>query len=294
MRLAVLTALALLCTEARADDQPAPQTTADTTPPTAAPRADATAAPDPACADREITPRLTGLLRAKRYADTHHAVVGLRVLCGDATERAWRLADDIALLRLEDRGIALTDLKLLADAGDAPAMTVLAWAYVQNRDTSAAKLALARLPAPRQAALRALGNLDDEEDFASHARQLPAPLSQQALALGSDYYEARAKSPAAAGIMSALIPGAGQIYAGSFEAAAVTFALNALFIGATIELALEKHYATAAAAGTAASFFYVGGIVNAVDLARRRNEVAQRPYADALEELLVPELSGSP
>jgi hypothetical protein len=284
---AQLALLVLLCAHVHAEEQPVAE---QTTQPAAPREPDH----DPACADREITPRLTGLLRTKRYADAHHAVVGLRVLCGDDTNPAWRLADDIALLRLEDRAIALTDLKSLADSGNAPAMTVLAWAYVENRDTSAAKLALARLPAPRQLALRALANLDDEDDFGSLARQLPAPLSQQALALGSDYHDARAKSPAAAGILSALIPGAGQIYAGSFEAAAVTFALNALFIGATVELALDKHYATAAAAGTAASFFYVGGIVNAVDLARRRNDVAQQPYADRLEELLVPELVGAP
>jgi hypothetical protein len=64
------------------------------------------------------------------------------------------------------------------------------------------------------------------------------------------------------------------------------------FISATVELALDKHYATAAAAGTAASFFYVGGIINGVDLARHRNHIAQQPYADRLEQLLVPELSG--
>ena len=43
----------------------------------------------------------------------------------------------------------------------------------------------------------------------------------------------------------------------------MTFVLNSLFIGATVELARDKQYVTAAAAGTAASFFYIGGIINA-------------------------------
>ena len=101
------------------------------------------------------------------------------------------------------------------------------------------------------------------------------------------------KSPALAGVMSALLPGSGQLYAGSLQAAAVTFVLNSLFIGATVELARDKLYVTAAAAGTAASFFYLGGIINAADLARRRNRIAQQPYADELEELLVPEVGGT-
>jgi hypothetical protein len=287
MQVKALVMIALMCATAYAEEQAAPvqvETPAEVTGPEH----------DPACTDRELTPRLNGLLHARRFADAHHAVVSLRVLCGDETNPAWRLADDIALLRLEDRAYALADLTALAQANQADASVVLAWAYVSADDREATKTAFARLPAPRVLALRALANRDDDDDFISLARQLPAPLSQQALALGGEYRDARAKSPAAAGIMSALIPGAGQIYAGSFEAAAITFALNALFISATVELAIDKHYATAAAAGTAASFFYVGGIVNAVDLARRRNDVAQRPYADRLEELLVPELSGSP
>ena len=278
--------LALLCATAYADEQPA-AVQVETPAEVAGPEH------DPACADRELTPRLNGLLRARRFADAHHAVVSLRVLCGDDTNPAWRLADDIALLRLEDRDYALADLTALAHTNQ-DASVVLAWAYVSANDREATKTAFARLPAPRVLALRALANRDVDDDFTSLARQLPSPLSQQALTLGGEYRDARAKSPAAAGIMSALLPGAGQIYAGSFEAAAITFALNALFISATVELALDEHYATAAAAGTAASFFYVGGIVNAVDLARRRNAVAQKPYADRLEQLLVPELSGSP
>ena len=72
----------------------------------------------------------------------------------------------------------------------------------------------------------------------------------------------------------------------------MTFVLNGLFVAATVELVRDEKYFTAAAAGTAASFFYVGGIMNAVDLAQRRNERASEDEAKDLEKLLVPELDG--
>jgi TM2 domain-containing membrane protein YozV len=140
-------------------------------------------------------------------------------------------------------------------------------------------------------AIATLAVLDDDDAFAARSARLAT--AGQARAAYARYRDAREKSPAFAGVLSALIPGAGQLYAGSLQAAAVTFVLNGLFIGATVELARDEHYFTAAAAGTAASFFYVGGIMNAVDLARRRNDIAQELHREALESLLVPELTGA-
>lgn len=239
------------------------------------------------CADPAVTQRLAALVHARRFADAHHAATDLRVQCGDTPQLvAWRVLDDVALLRLEDRTVAIADLQALhTPAGDA----VLAWAYVTNRDDEAAAAVMPRLPAPRQAALHALAALGDEDDFAVAARDL----DPRVLELGRRYHAARVKSPALAGVLSAVLPGSGQLYSGSLQAAAVTFVLNSLFIGATVELARDKDYVTAAAAGTAASVFYVGGIINAADLARRRNRKAQQPYADELEELLVPEVGGT-
>ena len=247
----------------------------------------ATASADP-CTDPQVTPRLSALVHARRFADAHHAATDLRVQCGE--QDSWRLLDDIALLRLEDRPYALADLVTLhVPAAD----VVLAWAYVTNGDDQAAHAVVQRLPPPRQAALLALAALSDEDDFAAAATRLPGDLAPRAAALGRRYHAARVKSPAFAGVLSAVLPGSGQLYSGSLQAAAVTFVLNSLFIGATVELARDKQYVTAAAAGTAASFFYVGGIINAADLARRRNRLAQQPVADELEELLVPEVGGT-
>jgi hypothetical protein len=240
------------------------------------------------CSDAQVTSRLSALIHARRFTDAHHAATDLRVQCGE--QDPWRLLDDIALLRLEDRDYALQDLtNLHMPAAD----VVLAWAYVTNHDAQAARAVIQRLPAPRQAALLALAALPDEDDFDAAAHGLDPRLGPRALDLGRRYHAARAKSPALAGILSAVIPGSGQLYDGSLQAAAVTFVLNSLFIGATVELARDKQYVTAAAAGTAASFFYIGGIINAADLARRRNRLAQQPYADELEQLLVPEVGGT-
>lgn len=242
------------------------------------------------CADPQLAPRLGALLHARRFADVHHAAVGMRVLCGAA--EPLQILDDIALLRLEDRAYALRDLDGLVHGAHADtANIVLAWAYATDRDDAAAAVVLARIPPPRAAAIAALGVLDDRDAFAARVRGLP--VERQALELSERYHAAHHKHPALAGILSAVLPGAGQIYAGSLQAAAVTFVLNGLFIGATAEQAWRHNYVTAAAAGTAASFFYIGGIMNAVDLARRRNRVEQQPFADELEELLVPELGGA-
>lgn len=245
-----------------------------------------TAAAEPTCDDAVLSPRLTSLLQARRFADVHHTAVTARALCGELP--TTRLLDDIALLRLDDRADALADLHSI---GSAPATMLLAWAYATDGDVQAAESAMARLPTPKAMAIATLAVVDDDDAFAARSARLPNAMAVRDAY--RRYRDAREKSPAFAGVLSALIPGAGQVYAGSLQAAAVTLVLNGLFIGATVELARDEHYFTAAAAGTAASFFYVGGIMNAVDLARRRNDIAQEPHREALENLLVPELTGA-
>lgn len=263
-------------------------------PPVAIPAPPTAAELVPSCADDAVAPRLAHLLQAGRFADVHHAATTVRVMCGGVALDATRLLGAIALLRLEDREPALGELAALAADGahrDTAAL-VLGWAHLANADREAADVVLGRVPAPRAAAVRALTALDDRAAFQRHLRPLPAAVQSSARVIAGRYHAARGKHPALAGVLSAVLPGAGQVYAGSWQAAAVTFVLNGLFVTATVELARDGHYFTAAAAGTAASFFYVGGIMNAVDLAQRRNELASKPHAADLERLLVPELDG--
>ena len=267
---------------------PAPTMPAPTPP---APPPETTAAV-PSCADATIASGLATLLRAERFADAHHAAVSARVMCKGAVLDSTRIADAIALLRLEDRESAIRDLQQLAPQHEVAAL-VLAWAYTSNRDHAAAQVVLARLPAPRAAAVQVLGKLDNSGAFNANVGKLDASVQARAREIAQRYRGARAKRPALAGVLSAILPGSGQLYAGSWQAAGVTLVLNGLFVAATVELARERMYLSAAATGTAASFFYVGGIMNAVDLARRRNQIAQQPYARELEQLLLPELEGS-
>jgi hypothetical protein len=297
---AVLLAAITSTAVAHADDasvKPASPAPASTAPVSSAPVTEPTAASAlmTSCADSAVAPRLVALLRARRFADVHHAAVSARVLCGDAALGSTRLLDAIALLRLEDRDPAFVELQGLSaqSATAQPATLVLAWAYFTDGDPDAADRVLARVPTPRAAAVRALASRDDRGAFERQLRAVPDPAQAAARLEGSRYRDARGKHPALAGVLSSILPGAGQVYAGSWQAAAVTLVLNGLFVTATVELALDKQYFTAAAAGTAASFFYVGGIMNAVDLARRRNEQGGAPHADALERLLLPELDGS-
>jgi hypothetical protein len=208
---------------------------------------------------------------------------------------AWRLLDDIALLRLEDRPWALQDLHDLVEHARHPesAMVVLGWADAEARDRQASAAILARLPAPKAAAISALAAIDDRDAFAAALPGLAPAVADPARALWTRYDDAaNTRQPVVAGLLSAVLPGAGQLYSGSLQAAAITFVLNGLFIATTVEQGVGHHWATAAAAGTVASFFYVGGIINAADLARRRDRIASQPYRDQLERVLVPEVDG--
>ena len=256
----------------------------------------ATAVAEPVCEDPHVILRLSALIHAHRFADTHHAVVGLLALCGpeNTAAESWRLLDDVALIRLEDRAWALRDLHELADHGQVTAAVVLDWAYSKEHDRQAARVIAARVPPAKAAAIAAYAALDDRDSFDSWTPKLSPELASRVRALWASYDEAaHTKHPALAGVLSAILPGAGQIYAGSLQAAAVTFVLNGLFIATTVEQARRHDYATAAAAGTVASFFYVGGVIDAVDLSRRRNSMAAEPYRDELERVLVPEVDGS-
>ena len=147
-----------------------------------------------------------------------------------------------------------------------------------------------RAPAtgPR-ARLATLEAAPDRDRFLRAAEGLEPSLRGQAADSASTLWAAQTtRRPWLAATLS-ILPGAGQVYAGSWQGAAVAFFLNAVLIGATVELAHHKLYVTAAAAGVASSFFYFGNIINAADLARRRNEMAAEPARLDLERLLLPE-----
>jgi len=247
--------------------------------------------PDCGGLEREVL----GSLRTRQFLEAHLLAGTAAALCPPSAASArLHTYDALALLELDDSTRARERLARAQALGDPPSratsQVLLAWSHLRDRDDGAFAAALGRLPPEPQLRLRILAAADD-------ARALPpllAGLSAEARGrLGHTALRLReaqrTRRPWLAGTLSGLLPGAGQAYAGSWQGAAVAFVLNAVLIGATVELVDRRLYVTAGAAGMAASFFYVGNIINAVDLARRRNEIAAAPPRLELERQVLPE-----
>lgn len=94
-----------------------------------------------------------------------------------------------------------------------------------------------------------------------------------------DGYQAlRQKSPVMAGSLSAILPGAGQVYTGRLRQATLAFLLNAAFILGAIEAFDNENYVV----GGILLFFeigwYGGNIYNAVNNAHKYNRRAKHNY----------------
>ena len=91
------------------------------------------------------------------------------------------------------------------------------------------------------------------------------------------------KSPPAAGILAALLPGAGHLYSERYRDAAIAFALNGAFIWGTVEAFEHKNYVV----GGILTFFelgwYSGNIYSAVSSAHKYNRDKKKDYLDQLE-----------
>jgi len=83
--------------------------------------------------------------------------------------------------------------------------------------------------------------------------------------------EGNTKNPQLAGILSAVLPGSGQIYAGRWRDGLVSFLVNGLFIGAITAAINTDHEETAAVLGFFELGFYTANIYNAVNDAHKEN-----------------------
>ncbi len=233
-------------------------------------------------------------LRSRHLLDVHGLVQVAQSICPDSPDRfAWSIWDALALEELDEPLRAQAALHEVLITGPAPerarAAVLLALGHLRHGDEAAFEASRSHLTGADATRLAALAALADERGFARRLALLPNPQRDQVAVWSAEYRRAHARRPWLAGALSALVPGAGQAYAGSWQGAAVALVLNAALIGATAELAYHRLYFSAAAAGTAASVFYVGNILNAADLAQRRNERAAAPAREAVERLLVPE-----
>ncbi len=101
------------------------------------------------------------------------------------------------------------------------------------------------------------------------------------------------KSPLLGGLLSALLPGLGQLYAGRWVDALVAFLINGVMIAGTILLALPPTSSIAGAItlGIFASGFYGGSIYNAVSDVYRHNETVYANFAQSLETQFFPRMT---
>jgi hypothetical protein len=92
------------------------------------------------------------------------------------------------------------------------------------------------------------------------------------------------KSPATAGVLAALLPGAGHLYCGRYRDATVAFLLNGAFIWGMVEAFEHKNYVV----GGILTFFelgwYSGNIYSAVASAHKVNRKKKQEYLEYIEK----------
>ena len=164
--------------------------------------------------------------------------------------------------------------------------------YLAGRGHDAA-LTLQAAPSPDPLGLDVMRGawitLRSEGDFAAAADGLDAvpqgPLRPAAEALAADLRAAPPiphRSPALAGALSALAPGAGQVYAGAPKDGLSAVLVNGALISGAVLLARSDRPGAAALTGVIGLSFYVGNIQAAASAARRHNRRAERAALDTL------------
>ena len=125
-------------------------------------------------------------------------------------------------------------------------------------------------------ALDTLDRIQPDSNLYPKAKSLSQALQQRP--------EIARKSPTTAGVFSAVLPGAGHLYAGRPGRAATSFLLNALFIAGAV--AAFEH--DSPVLGGILIFFelgwYVGGIRSAAQAAREANEEMEEQYRQELRQ----------
>lgn len=126
-------------------------------------------------------------------------------------------------------------------------------------------------------------------EAAEEMRKLPADsvFSAQTASFIEDaqlYPGIRKKSPGVAGMLSAIVPGAGQLYINRPGDAAISFLLNGAFIWATTESFHKGNNATGGILLFFETGWYLGNIYNAVSGAHKYNRASEQQYMNKLQE----------
>lgn len=126
-----------------------------------------------------------------------------------------------------------------------------------------------------------------EENRLSEAEQsfaeLPASEAQGLQQMLDGYRQLPRKSPRLAGTLSAILPGAGQLYTERPKQAGVAFALNAAFIYGAIEAWNNENYTVAGILSLFEIGWYGGNIYNAMNNAHKINRDREAEFRKQLQ-----------
>jgi len=102
------------------------------------------------------------------------------------------------------------------------------------------------------------------------------------------YQELPEKSPVLAGVMSAILPGSGYIYAEHYGDGITAFLINGLFIAGTITAIHQENYAVAGIVGGVGVPFYLGNIYGSANAAKKWNLGARNEVIQKIHSILAP------
>lgn len=152
--------------------------------------------------------------------------------------------------------------------------------------------------APRASAAKAMLELDLDDvngaraelerflaSFPGHGGESDA---RKALALLDEYEHLPRKSEILAGILSAILPGSGYVYAGRYGDGLTAFLLNGLFIAGTVMAVHNQWYPAAGLTGGIGLPFYLGNIYGSANAAARWNASVKREARSGIARRLDP------
>ncbi len=125
--------------------------------------------------------------------------------------------------------------------------------------------------------------LNEIDNARNSFARTPSPLNRQLQLSIDDYQQLPQKSPRLAGALSAILPGAGQLYTERPRQTAVAFALNAAFIYAAVEAWNNENYAVSGIVSLFEIGWYGGNIYNAMNNAQKYNRRQKHEFLERFQ-----------
>ena len=196
-------------------------------------------------------------------------------------EQQHRFADELRLFRPAREAMFLLAAQSASALGRwQEAVDILQWSGIAAG--SAARREQLRLLGITFARM---GKLDEaQEAWRTAMREEQDPVSASLLQGIPVLRDAPARSPLLAGVLSAILPGAGYAYAGRPATGLTALIINGLFAWATIDAVRGEQYGIAAAVGFFGLGWYVAGITGAASAAAAHGTDSRSARLDHLLE----------